>query len=89
RQPMTSRYTLRPGDKIIFFTDGLTEATPAVDDFNENERIMFEHANLEQVLASHANSSAQQLVSALSAELIKYRGNEKFEDDVCIICLEY
>ena len=89
RQPMTSRYTLRPGDKIIFFTDGLTEATPAVDDYNENERIMFEHANLEHVLASHANSSAQKLVSALSAELIKYRGNEKFEDDVCIICLEY
>ncbi|HBE01704.1 MAG TPA: hypothetical protein DC049_04425 [Spirochaetia bacterium] len=68
--------TLEPGDRIIIYTDGLIEA---VDD----KKIPFGN-KLSEVLQK-CGSSVNDSIEYLYAELIKHRGAEKFDDDVCIL----
>ena len=72
---------LQPGDKIIFYTDGLTEAK---DHLNRQ----FEDMMLDEVLIHHSNKPIKEYVNAIYSELKMFTKSESFDDDVCIVGME-
>jgi sigma-B regulation protein RsbU (phosphoserine phosphatase) len=79
---MDSRYALEEttigiGDRAIFYTDGLTEAT--------NERgELFTATRLREHIAANRNLSAQQLADELF-ETVKAYGNGQLRDDATLL----
>lgn len=75
------RLQLSPGDKIIAFSDGLTDAeSPQAGVFAEK---------LPELLAGSAQLSARQTHDRLMEELLEFRGAESLHDDVTVLVLEY
>jgi len=75
--------TLEPGDWIIFYTDGVTEA---MDEHKE----LFSERRLEQFLASlDPNVSAEELTQRLSSEVKQFSAATAQADDITIMALRY
>jgi phosphoserine phosphatase RsbU/P len=69
----------RPGDAIIFFSDGIVDAV------NDKEE-MFGDARLTALVTSHIKSSAQEMVDAIYQELSTFQGGvERFDDETVIV----
>lgn len=73
---------LKPGDKLLLYTDGLTESTGT--ESSED----FETALLTQSCHEFRNLSADLFVAELYLRLADFHGSDRFEDDVCLICLD-
>ena len=73
--------SLGPGDLILFYTDGVTEAINA-----QGER--FETDRLEHILISHCNVSAGELLDALENELASFVGPEAQFDDITMMVVK-
>jgi sigma-B regulation protein RsbU (phosphoserine phosphatase) len=71
---------LIPGDKIILYTDGLTEAINELG-------IEFEEF-LPQILLNNSHLSVNDLMTNICKELFFHRNDEEFDDDICIVALE-
>lgn len=76
---------LKAGEKLLLFTDGLSETRPLQTsgpgkDFAESE--------LPDLLPRLAGLSPEALVQQVYAHLVAFRGGDDFEDDVCLVCLE-
>jgi len=71
---------LAPGDRIVLFTDGLSEAAaPTGEEFGE--------VRIADVLAQHAEEPIEIWLETLLARVATFAGNE-FVDDVCLIAAE-
>jgi sigma-B regulation protein RsbU (phosphoserine phosphatase) len=69
----------RPGDAIIFFSDGIVDAV------NDKEE-MFGDARLTALVTSHIKSTAQEMVDAIYQELSTFQGGvERFDDETVIV----
>ena len=69
----------RPGDAIVFFSDGIVDAV------NDKEE-MFGDARLTALVTSHIKSTAQELVDAIYQELSTFQGGvERFDDETVIV----
>ncbi len=69
----------RPGDAIIFFSDGIVDAV------NEHED-MFGAERLADLVNSHLNDSAEELVEAIFQALSQFQGGvERFDDETVIV----
>lgn len=77
-----SKETLPVGGKLFIYTDGLTEAMPA------GGSEFFEGPELESSIIKNSHLSAEKFTKSLYAELIKFRGNDMFDDDVCFLCMD-
>lgn len=73
--------TLRPGDLILFYTDGVTESVNAQDEQFGEER-------LRQVIVEHHGASPEELVSALKEALAEFTGGIPPFDDVTIMIVK-
>lgn len=75
--------TLAPGTKLLLYTDGLTEAinpdSPSTD---------FEGGGMMDVLARNRDQGCGAFVRNLYQALVAFRGNDNFDDDVCVICVD-
>ena len=71
---------LAPGDTILFYTDGLTEA-------RNRERELFGRQRIAAVLRSQAGAAADSLLNALLDRLHGFRGGQAAEDDTTCIAL--
>lgn len=72
---------LMPGDFVLFYTDGVTDATNAlVRDFGK--------ARLKQVLLEQRNSSAEGIVHALRQALSEFVGNTPQFDDITAVLVK-
>jgi len=81
--PQVSEETLEPGDRVLFFTDGITEEHLAGgDEFGEARLIEL----LEQV--AQAGGPVQETVRRLSHALKRARG-EVTKDDATLFLLEW
>jgi phosphoserine phosphatase RsbU/P len=74
--------TVEPGDRLLLFTDGLTEAANARDE-------MFGLERLERALVEGAALEAEALADRLLGELQRYRGVEGFEDDLTLLVADF
>ena len=68
---------LRPGDQVLFFTDGLTEARNPQREFFGMERI-------DRLLAT-CHLDADGLIRAILGELQRFTGSATLEDDLTLI----
>ncbi len=72
---------LDPGDRLILYTDGLTEAKGSnVEDY-ETTRLL-------EVLCQNIAAPPEQLLKKLVADVQQFSGTTQFEDDVCIVGME-
>jgi len=76
----SKRIGLQPGDRILLFTDGLTEAS-------DKSGHLFENILCKEVLRSLQKEGAP-FLNQLYHELVSFRGSEIFEDDMCLIGIE-
>ncbi len=74
--------TYRPGDTVVFYTDGLVEARNA-----DGEAFGFER--LETLLAHHGNGSAAALQTAILAALRAFLGELTAGDDFTLVIIHF
>ncbi len=78
--------------KLVFYTDGMTEAVNIVRKMDEKYRIThipsFEESLLYEVLSQYRHVPPEEYVEKIVEKLTEFRGSEDFDDDVCIICLD-
>jgi sigma-B regulation protein RsbU (phosphoserine phosphatase) len=71
--------SLRPGDAIIFFSDGMVDAV------NEKEE-MFGTERLTELVTSQLKNTAEGMVDAIYEELSAFQGGvERFDDETVIV----
>ncbi len=73
-----STQAIAPGDAVVFYTDGLTEARNEEGGFLDLERV-------EATIAGAHGGSAQDIVDALMAEVHRFTGDEPQSDDLTIV----
>ena len=78
----TKELQLQPGEKIMLFTDGVTEA-------NAEDESMYEEPRLEAFLEKHTDTAPEKLVRSLLVDVLKFIGKANQSDDITILCVEY
>jgi sigma-B regulation protein RsbU (phosphoserine phosphatase) len=73
---------LAPGDKVVLYTDGLSEA-------ENSDGAFFDRSRLLQVLRSNAASSGAELHTRLVESLEEFTDGAELADDVTVLVLEY
>jgi len=73
---------LAPGDKLVIYSDGLTEAESASGAFYDTER-------LRHCLREHAGSAAAELHAALLADVDTFAAGGAVRDDITALVIEY
>ena len=68
--------------KILFYTDGLTEAR------SQNMESGFFEERMYKILPRLADRNCRDFIHSLYKELVIFRGSENFEDDVCLVCVD-
>jgi serine phosphatase RsbU (regulator of sigma subunit) len=74
----STRAKLQPGDVLLLYTDGITEAT-------DSELDMFGEERLVRLLCEHATAGAAAILAAAKRELRTFTGRERYDDDVSIL----
>jgi phosphoserine phosphatase RsbU/P len=73
---------LEPGDGLLLYTDGVTEA------FNE-ETAMFGDARLREILEAMADAPVEGVVKRLMAEVRSFVGFAPQSDDITVVAIRY
>jgi len=73
--------TLEPGDTIILYTDGVTEA-------ENSEHGEFGESRLEETLKSVPGAGAQEIDEAIKEDLAAFVGDAKQSDDITMLILK-
>lgn len=73
---------IEPGSKLILYTDGLLEAS------NANKPYYFFESQIDQVFAKYSELKGDLFIQNIIEKLMAFRGNDKFEDDICMICVD-
>lgn len=77
-----SELTLQPGEALVLYTDGVTEAkNPAGEDFTE--------ARLEAALATHAQAALPELLEHIVNETNAFANGAPQADDLTVLALRY
>ncbi len=74
---------LEPGSKVLFYTDGLTEARSKIDVGS-----FFEREGMIRSFNDNRNLSSGEFIANVYRDLVSYHGGENFDDDICMICLD-
>jgi len=72
-----------PGSKIVFYTDGLTECTPVDKPF-----LFFEQNGMKDCFLKNRNHPPHVFINNLYNNLLEFRQDNTFSDDICVICLD-
>ena len=75
-------YEFLPGDRLVFFTDGIVEAADAGEEPWGYER-------LEALLAREGGVSSQELVASILAAVAAHVGDTPLEDDRTLLILTF
>jgi sigma-B regulation protein RsbU (phosphoserine phosphatase) len=73
--------SVAPGDRIVLYTDGITEAPGAAEE-------QYGVGRLEQSLMAHAGLPLDELVEKTIQDLIQFHGRDTFDDDVNLLVCE-
>jgi sigma-B regulation protein RsbU (phosphoserine phosphatase) len=71
---------IAPGDLVVFYTDGVTEAM-------DGQRRQFGDQELRDVISSHAPRGAQAVLDAVVAAVAAHRGDSPQSDDLTLFVL--
>ena len=76
------RIQMKPGDTILVYTDGVTEAIGPNDDFYTVERFR-------DILEGEKLGEPPAVVSAVADDVRRFKGKAHQADDITLICLQY
>jgi serine phosphatase RsbU (regulator of sigma subunit) len=83
RQYRNNIIQLEPGTKIVLFTDGFLDTVniskPGKD---------FETEKLYELMIANSGKTSREFTVNLYNALLEFRDGDKFEDDVCLICVD-
>src|SRR5690606_20466139 len=71
---------LQPGDFVVFFTDGITEARNASGDFFDDE-------GLEAIISARPWASAQELLTAIISTVDEFSAGTSQADDFTVVVM--
>jgi serine phosphatase RsbU (regulator of sigma subunit) len=74
---------LPASSKLLFYTDGLLEATPS-----DNTLDSFELIKLSETFREIFSQKSKTFINKLFERLVEYRGSDSFEDDICLVCFD-
>ena len=72
---------LNPGDKVILYTDGVTEARNPSED-------LFGLPRLTDIISKHGSKPAQDLLAIIKEEVYTYIGTREQYDDITLVVME-
>ena len=75
------RFTLNKGDKVVLYTDGVTEARNEGNDMFTLERLI-------DIIKHAASLSAQELLSHINEKIHHYIGDASQYDDITLVVME-
>ncbi|MEP6942968.1 MAG: SpoIIE family protein phosphatase [Betaproteobacteria bacterium] len=75
------KVTLRAGDILVFYTDGITETQNEAGE-------MFGTDRLGEAVAANRGDDSEELIAAVLTELKRFAGIRQYEDDVTIIVMK-
>jgi sigma-B regulation protein RsbU (phosphoserine phosphatase) len=78
----TAEHAFAPGDRLVFFSDGLVEAVDARDD-------AFGFQRFEDVLRANSAADAAAIRDALLAAVRAHTGGRPFDDDCTLMVLTF
>jgi serine phosphatase RsbU (regulator of sigma subunit) len=73
--------TLAPGDALIFYTDGVTEARNPLGDFFSSER-------LRDIIALSGQRTANELLNVIVSEIKQFTQDEPQADDITVLVIK-
>ncbi len=73
---------LKPGDKIVVYTDGVTEAQNTAEEFFGKKR-------LREIVAAHAGDSCTAIHDAIQAAVSAFTEGAPQSDDITVLVLEF
>jgi serine phosphatase RsbU (regulator of sigma subunit) len=73
---------LRPGDKLVIYSDGVTEAANPAGDFFGKKR-------LQEVVAAHATAGCSALHDAILEVVTGFISSAAQADDITLLVVEY
>lgn len=76
-----STWTLIVGDRIILYTDGITECENVLGEQFTMERF-------QDLLRQHCQKPLRDMIAAIHQSLVAWRGNSGFDDDVSLLVIE-
>ncbi len=86
---------LKNCSKILFYTDGLTEARninynpESEQEHGPDFRLKdFELCAIQEILSEYSDMQNSEFLDKLVSELTSFRGCDTFDDDVCVICVD-
>ncbi len=74
-------FFLQPGDMLLLYTDGVTEAT-------NNEYVEYGDERLEALLKKSHSANCQQMVDILKADVKAFEGDEDQSDDITLLAIK-
>ena len=77
-----NEYTLRKGDRIFFYTDGVTEAT-------NGQKQLYGEERLKAFMNAHSELDANKLLNDLKADIDLFVGNAPQFDDITMLMFDY
>ena len=73
--------TLEPGDRLLLYTDGVTEATnPADEEYGD--------VRLEAYVRDRQREPGRQLLDGIVADVLRFCGTARPHDDMTLMCLD-
>lgn len=72
---------LQPGDLVVLYSDGVTEATNA-------ENMMFDVAGLKTVIAQSAHETSATLIEHINSTLRGFVKSEALQDDATMVAIK-
>lgn len=75
-------YQLEPGDVLVFYTDGLTEAEDIYGEAYGEQRLV-------DVVTAHAEQSAGELLEAITSSVLDFMGDAPPFDDTTLFVVRY
>lgn len=80
-QTMSGEFTIKVGEMILLFTDGIAEATSPRGEQFGNDRIF-------QIVRRYADQPPAEILQEIEKAAIEFRGNRPIDDDVTILMLK-
>ncbi len=76
------RISLRPGDTVAVYTDGIVES-------RNSEGALYGHKRLVEALKTHRKQDASAIYEALLANLHEYIGRTEYDDDMTLVVMQW
>ena len=75
--------TMKPGDAVFLYTDGVTEAADAEGNFYGEDRL------LELINSLPADCSSEEICKRVKADVNRFAGDAPQFDDITVMCVRF